>query len=123
METKYDFFYQVFRDSKETENIFSLIVNMISEVPMILVSQSRKKLIATTEVLKTLLFPFEYQGIIIPYEPRPNPKFLLSKESFVIGMNYDTYNKIKDIIEKHGLFIYDLDQKLSISYTNSSRAE
>jgi hypothetical protein len=123
IDTKYNFFYQVFKESKEIDNIFQLIVNMISEFSMILVSQSRRKLIAITEVLKTLLFPFEYQGVIIPYEPRPNPKFLLSKESFVIGMNYDTYNKIKDIIEKHGLYIYDLDQKLTISYTNSSRAE
>lgn len=57
------------------------------------------------------MFPFEFQGLIIPYEPRPNLKLILSCEPFLIGLEYEAYDIIKEDIGKQTVLIYDLDEK------------
>ena len=69
---------------------------MLSCIPILLVSSSVFKLVATCEVLKTIVFPFEYQGLIVPYEPKPNLKLILSCEPFLIGLDVKSYESIKD---------------------------
>ena len=63
---KSDYFYHIFLEKLIYKRIPILLEKMIFGVPIILVSQSVYSLVALTEVLKTLLFPFDYQGFIMP---------------------------------------------------------
>lgn len=74
-----------------------------------------------TEVLKSLLFPFKYHGIIIPYEPKPQLKMILSSEPFIIGMEHEIYESISDVLEKQSAQVYDLEQREFLSPSNPSR--
>jgi hypothetical protein len=94
---------------------------MISGIPIILVSSCVFSLISMTEVLKSLLFPFKYHGIIIPYEPKPQLKMILSSEPFIIGMEHEIYELISDVLEKQSVKVYDLEQREFLSPSNPSR--
>ena len=120
-DSKINYFIQVFVKSQESENILKLIENMISSIPIILVSSDIYKLISIWEVLKSLIFPFEYPGLIIPYEPKPQLKLILSSEPFIIGLDLEAFENIKDNLDKISVQVYDLDQKEFLSNLNSSR--
>lgn len=94
---------------------------MIAGIPIILVSENTIKLVAMCEVLKTLMFPLEYQGLVIPYEPKPQLKLLLSGEPYLIGLSQEVNDLIKINFDKHNLLVYDLDQKEVVPTTDSCR--
>lgn len=82
---------------------------MIVQNPIILVSEKIYPLVCMVEVLKTLLFPFEYQGLIIPFELRPNLKLILSSEPYIIGLEKSIYEEIKRDLDKKTAYVYDVD--------------
>ena len=84
---------------------------MMASSSIILVSTDKSKLICMTEVLKSLMFPFEFQGIIVPYEPRPQHRLLVSKQPYLIGMESEVFDTIKGILSKESPSVFDLDQK------------
>lgn len=118
---KHKYYYEVFMRSQESENIFRLLETMIAGIPILLVSTDIFKLVSMVEVLKSLLFPFEYQGLVVPYEPKPQLKLILSWEPYLIGIELDTFESIKDMLDKQSALVYDLNQKEFVSTSNSSR--
>lgn len=118
---KINYFLKVFVESQEWENILKLIENMISCIPIILISTDILKLISMWEVLKSLIFPFEYPGLIVSYEPRPQLKMILSSEPFIIGMDQDSFEGIKENLDKISVQVYDWDQKEFLTNLNSAK--
>ena len=56
----------------------------------------------------------------MPYEPRPNLKILLSREPYLIGLENESYDHIRDALNKRSLQVYDLDEKEFIKSNTSS---
>ena len=65
--------------------IWGILENMLLNFPIVFVWKWSKTLSMFIEVLKNLIYPFEYQGLIIPFDPNPSQNLLMSKLSFIIG--------------------------------------
>lgn len=118
---KIDMFLNILSDYTECENIVKLIENMISCIPIILCSTDISKLVSMCEVLKSLIFPFEYPGIIIPYEAKLQLKLLYSTEPFIIGIDREKFDQIKEILDKINTVVYDVEQKEFMSNLQVAR--
>jgi len=89
----FETFSKVFE--KDPKRIWNIIENMLFGFPIVLISEESKKLTEVIEVFRTIIYPFEYQGLIVPYDPEPNLVMLLSDLPFIIGMNESNYEKVK----------------------------
>jgi len=65
--------------------IWGILENMLLNFPIVFVWKWSKTLSMFIEVLKNLIYPFEYQGLIIPFDPNPSQNLLMSKLPFIIG--------------------------------------
>ena len=95
----YPIFAEIFHSNcdKDETNMWSIFENMLSCFPIILISKYPSKLCAVIEVFKTLMYPFEYQGIVVPFDPEPNLTLLMSNQPYVVGMKQSSYEKIKNL--------------------------
>jgi len=108
---KSDYFFNIFMLKEVHHHIPKLLEKMIFGIPIILLSNDQYSLVCMTEVLKTLLFPFEFQGLIIPFESKPQVKLLTSSVPFLIGMGHDSFVTLWEPLGKQLYEVYDLDEK------------
>lgn len=78
-------FQQIFNDKKR-DKIWDILENMLYNMSIILISDSSQKLVQIVEVFKNLIYPFMYQGLIIPYDPNPSDNLLMAKLPYLIGL-------------------------------------
>lgn len=58
---------------------------MLLGLSIIFVSVSSEKLVKLIEVFRTLLYPYVYQGLIIPYDAYPNKNIIMSDLPYIVG--------------------------------------
>ena len=63
---------------------------MLLNLSIVFISRDSKKVCRFIEVLKSLIYPFIYQGLIIPYDSSPAESLLSLRMPFIIG-NYNEY--------------------------------
>jgi hypothetical protein len=85
-------FQQMFSGRKR-EKIWDIMENLLYNMSIILICDSSIKLVQIVEVLKNLMYPFMYQGLIIPYDPNPSDNLLMAKLPYLIGVN-KLYQKV-----------------------------
>lgn len=80
--------------------IWQLIERILFGKPIIMKSRSVSKLIAWSEILKNLIFPFQYPGLIVPYMCRPDMMLLASDQqnSYIVGLTPDTYKYVRNYL-------------------------
>jgi len=77
--------------------VWQVLERVLFEDPIILVSSSVGSLIAWSEILKNLIFPFKFTGLIIPYMCRPDLMLLssTSQNKYIVGLSPESYKYLK----------------------------
>lgn len=65
--------------------IWNIIEKMLLGGFVILISKESYKTVEVIEVLKALIYPYEYHGFILPYDEQPNQALIQSRLSYLIG--------------------------------------
>ncbi|CAI2374575.1 unnamed protein product [Moneuplotes crassus] len=118
---KSDFFFNVFITTKIYKHVPKLLEKMIFGVPLIVVADEGYLRVAVIEVLKTLMFPFEYQGLVLPSETKPHPKLLTSSEPFIIGMDRAIYRQVVEGLGQQPYEIFDCENEEFMVQRRASR--
>jgi hypothetical protein len=92
--------------------VWHLIEKVLFGKPVILISKHNHKLIAWTEILKNLIFPFEFPGLVIPYMARVDLMVLSSESnlSYIVGISPETYKHWKYFLSPI-VTCFDIDSK------------
>ena len=75
--------------SLSTDRLLAVFAMMLEEKPMLFLSASSTRLTEVIEVLRSLLFPLDYQVTYVPRLPDSLAHFLESPMGFVMGMVLD----------------------------------
>lgn len=90
--------------------LWHLIDKVLFGKSIVMVCKNKNKLISWSEILKNLIFPFQYPGVIISYMCRPDLMLLTSNSSFIVGMLPEGYRYCKYSLPST-ITIFDIDEK------------
>ena len=92
--------------------VWQILERVLFERSIILVSKKIDKLISWTEILKNLIFPFKFTGLIIPYMCRPDLMLLSSdsKCSYIVGLSPKSYDYWRSYLPSI-VTCFDIDRK------------
>lgn len=103
-------FIELTRFSDKVFRLLSLVCKVLFGESLILVSTSKNKLISWTEILKNLIFPFKYPGLIISRMLRPDLMMITSGKPFIIGMHKETFDYCRSYLPSN-VICFDIDKK------------
>ena len=106
VESKY--FLQLSRYREKSIKIWTLMCKVLHGCSIIMVSDHNSKLMAWSEILKSIIFPFTYPGLIISRMLRPDLMLLTSDQSYIVGLNFDTFDYWKYFLPT-SVVIFDID--------------
>ena len=104
----YKQFYQIVTYGDRMLLIWWIIERMLFGRSIIITSSDKSKLIAWSEILKNIIYPFEFPGLILPYMWRIDMTLLTSEISYIIGLPSDWIKHIKPSLN-HNTIIFDID--------------
>lgn len=65
--------------------MWEILSNMLLGLSVVFVSDSPKTLVQIIEVFRSLMYPYVYQGLIVPFDPEPNYNLLTSNLAYMLG--------------------------------------
>ena len=106
VESKYYLRLSRYRD--KINKIWSLISRVLYGWSILMVSENNSKLMAWSEILRSIIFPFNYPGLIISRMLRPDLMLLASDQPYIVGLNVDTY-KYCQFYLPNSVVIFNID--------------
>ena len=100
--------------SLSTDRLLAVYTLMLNEKPLLFLSASSTRLTENIEVLRSLLFPLDYQVTYVPRLPDKLSHFLESPMGFVMGMVLDAseYGSAYGFAENPTQMVRQLHDKL-----------
>lgn len=92
--------------------VWHLLEKILFARSVIMFSKNIDRLIAWSEILKNLIFPFQYTGLIIPFMCRPDLMLLSSdnESNYIIGMSPEAFKYCKYYVSPN-VTCFDIDNR------------